>query len=283
MNQQFKNTINSNGFSPDPKTTHTENGIVVQDMQLSDSVFWVNNDNTKHQPYPTTGTPGDWGPPIDPSASSQQMNPPVSGEYAYACAINPKLTGMIHVAIGISIDVGLNDDALFNPPALILPPIQTINWGTPQQRVSWSNSDDSPHQPTPKVIPSWFSNPIKAGDVSPQITVNNGDIEYYDLNNPSMTGKILNPVQISAPNSVQPVNAAAYVGQSISWTNNDDKPHRPVPVAGQAPAWFADPIPAKKKGSNAVTASSHVFSKAGTFQYQIDGTGQTFTVTITAA
>jgi plastocyanin len=283
MGQQFRDTVQSEnppvGFTPTPGTTHQEGSVTVQDMQLTDSVFWFNADHTtSHQPYPTNGKPGDWGPVIAPQASSQQLNPPASGVYAYQCALHPSETGQINVANGIFIGTSLGGGAVFNPNPAVLPPVDPISWGVPAQTVSWANSDGNPHQPTPNTGPAWFTTPIEPTNTSAQVTiVGNGNIPYHCSIHPAETGSLGTAVAINNNSGVisfDPETATASAGQTISWTNNDTVAHQPGPVGGPANAWFATAIPA------GATVPSNVFPTAGSFPYQVDGTGPQGTVTI---
>jgi plastocyanin len=291
MGQQFRDTVQNEsqpvGFTPQPGTGHQVGSIQVQDMQVSaalgsDSVFWFNADHqTSHQPYPTNGKPGDWGPVVAPQASSQQLNPPASGVYAYQCALHPGETGQINVANAIAIGTALGGGAVFNPNPLVLPAVAPLPWGVPAQTVSWANSDSNPHQPTPNAGPAWFTAPIQPGNTSAQVTASNGDTPYYCKLHPAETALLQNPVNIdnSTPGnsgglSFSPANATAYAGQTISWTNNDTVAHQPAPVGGPANAWFAAPIAA------GATVSSNAFPTAGNFTYECDGAGPQGTVTI---
>jgi plastocyanin len=278
MGQQFRDTVQSEsnslpkGFTPQPGTSHQVGSVVIQDMQVSDSVFWFNQDHTtSHQPYPTNGKAGDWGPPVPPQASSQQLNAAASGVYQYVCALHPSETGQINVANAVFIGVNLEQQAVFNPNPAVLPPVAPLPWGTPVQSVSWANSDSNPHQPTPNTGQGWFTTPIQQGNTSPQVIIpNNGDIPYHCAIHPSETGLLQNPVSINVAGNVlsfAPVTAYASVGQSISWTNNDKVAHQPAPVGGPANAWFTAPIPA------GATVSSLPFKTAGVFAYECDGKG----------
>jgi plastocyanin len=284
MGQQLRNTVQSEnqpkGFTPQPGTGHQVGSVTVQDMQVSDSVFWANLDKTtSHQPYPSNGKAGDWGPVIPPLASSQQLNPTASGQYPYQCALHPSETGQFNVANGLFIGVTLEGGAAFNPNPAVLPPVGPLPWGTPAQTASWANSDSNPHQPTPNTGPAWFTAPIQPGDTSVQVPIaGNGNIPYHCSLHPAETGSLGTAVGITGAKGVVsgfvPANATANAGQTISWTNNDSVAHQPAPVGGPANAWFANPIPPR------TTVSSNTFPTAGNFTYVCDGTGPQGTVTI---
>jgi len=279
---QFRNTVQSENnskpkaFTPAPETGHQVGPVLVQDMQLGDSVFWFNEDrHTSHQPYPTNGKPGDWGPVIPPQGSSQQLNPPASGVYRYQCALHPAETGQIDVANAVFIGVTLQGGVAFNPNPSVLSAVVPQAWGVPAQLVSFTNSDSNPHQPTPKIGRAWFTEPVQSGDTTAEVAIGNGDIAYFCKLHPAETGLLQNPVNINKSGgvlSVAPANATALAGQTISWTNNDTVPHQPAPVSGPANAWFAQPIPPR------TTVQSNPFKAAGSFAYQCDGAQGTVSI-----
>ena len=74
-------------FNPDP----------IPSNPAPFSVFWFNADDTDHQPYPSDGKPGDWGDPIAPQSSSNEIPFQTSGAHAYRCALHENESGTINV------------------------------------------------------------------------------------------------------------------------------------------------------------------------------------------
>lgn len=78
---------------------HPPTGFDPADLtvEAGDAVFWFNADHkTEHQIYPEGGKPGDWGDPVPPQNSSDQINMTPAGNYPYRCALHVGETGIIH-------------------------------------------------------------------------------------------------------------------------------------------------------------------------------------------
>ena len=170
------------GFSPQ-----------TQPAQVGDAIFWFNEDSTTdHQPYPTTppGKPGDWGPLIPGQNSSEQLNLDQAGTYDYKCALHADETGEIIVANAVVIGPSGTGAATVAPSALSI---------VAGQRVSWGNSDETAHQPTPEQGNAWFAEPILSGDISAQITfATAGTVKYHCALHPNATAE-QGTITIKAP------------------------------------------------------------------------------------
>jgi plastocyanin len=179
---QRENNSKPKGFSPP-----------TQQAQAGDAIFWFNEDsNTPHQPYPTTppGKPGDWGPPVPAQNSSQQLNLNKAGTYPYACQNHPDEIGKIIVANAVVIGPSGTGAVAVAPANLAI---------VAGQSVSWSNSDEASHQPTPDQGSPWFTQPIASGDISAQIPfASAGTVKYHCALHPNVTTE-RGTITITAP------------------------------------------------------------------------------------
>lgn len=172
INVQREDPARPNGFSPNPIN-----------VLSNDSVFWVNEDHdAKHQPYPTTGTPGAWGGEVGPGASSEQLNFPTgtTGTFTYKCGNHPDEFGTIVVANTVVLAEGANP--LFAPVTV-----------TSGQCLVWGNSTGAEHQPCPDSGSPWFTSAIQSGDVSAPITFDQASgttISYHCVIHPDETGSV---------------------------------------------------------------------------------------------
>ena len=136
-----------------------------QQSQVGDAIFWFNEDkHTTHQPYPTSGSPGDWGEPVTAQNSSQQLNLDTAGTFPYECAFHDDETGSILVATAIMIGPTGTGAATVAPNSVTIPQGQSVSWG---------NSDAQAHQPMPVggSTTTWFAAPIASGDISAPVTL----------------------------------------------------------------------------------------------------------------
>lgn len=154
-------------------------------INVGTKVVWQNSDSVPHQPYPVGGSRNAWfAQPIAPGAYSSPVPFNAVGNFNYADALQPSLTGVIQVTV-TTVTVGSNGAT---PPVIVFATPASVTVG---YAVTFQNTDTKPHQPAPAGGPAnaWFASPIAAGASANTPVFNTiGNVAYRDALNPALTG-----------------------------------------------------------------------------------------------
>lgn len=171
-------------------------GLSVPQTLAGTSVSFGNADSQQHWPMPQGGSKTAWFPaPINQGDISAPVPFNSVQNLTYQCALHPTETGPLSViADPVTVYIGPNPV----PVVQFYPEFLQIVAG---QTVTFSNLDNSSHQPAPDGGPddAWFPKQIAAvaSPPAPQVPVNGtftftkpGTYWYHDALNPNMRGII---------------------------------------------------------------------------------------------